>query len=528
MAQLALAGCGTPRIAAPAPATAAIDTLLTRAERSAYVESTRHTEVLAFMDAVAAAQARTVHLATIGRSGEGRTIPLAVWGAPAADSASVARTGGTRVLIFANIHGGEVDGKEAALMLLRCLARGDHAAWADSLVLLIAPIYNVDGNEAVGLDTRPLQNGPVGGAGRRTNAAGLDLNRDFVKADAPETRALIGAIRRYDPHVVIDLHTTNGTLMAYQLTYAPGLHPDTHPALDAEARNRLLPAVTAGAGRRGFRMWHYGNIPGAFGEPATVPRGWYSFDPRARFSTNYAGLRNRLGILAESYSYASFETRVQAQVVFVDEVLEYVYRHASRIRRLTEEADRASAVGTTMTVRAGFAASATQEVLLGTVDTLRHPATHAPLLAMREDVHRETMPAFVRFAATETVRAPAAYLVPQDLSEVVAALDRHGVRHDLTFVWGFERESFRVDSVRVAGREFQGRRGMELFGAWETVPAEAGEPPRLAAFHRVPVDQPLGRLVVTLLEPRSDDGATAWGLIPRGRVDGRFPILRVP
>ena len=527
---VAVAACGTPRPATRLE-THAIDTLLTRAERSVYTETSRYADVVAFLQAVSAhpsPSGRRVHLTSIGRTVEDRQIPLAVWGADGADSASVAGAGGTRVLLFANIHGGEVDGKEAAMELLRALARGEHAAWADSLVILVAPIYNADGNDAMGLDTRPLQNGPVGGAGRRANADGLDLNRDFVKADAPETRALIGAMHRYDPHVVLDLHTTNGSIMAYHLTYAPPLHPNTHPAIDREARSRYLAAATERAGRRGYRMWHYGNIPGAFGEPTTVPRGWYSFDPRPRYSTNYVGLRNRFGLLSESYSYASFETRIGAQAAFVEEIIDYTYRHATEVRRLTEAADQAVIVGERLAVRADFAAPAAHEVLLGEVDTLRHPVTGQPMLAMRDAVRPETMPAVVGFAASESERAPAAYFVPQDLTQVVAALDVHGIRHDLAFVWGFEREVFRVDSVRVAEREAQGRRGMEVYGEWVPVPAETGDPPRLAAFHRIPVDQPLGRLAFLLLEPRSDDGAVAWGLIPSERIGDTFPILRSP
>ena len=105
-------------------------------------------------------------------------------------------------------------------MLLRDLVSGPYAAWRSSLTLLIAPIYNADGNERMALDNRPYQLGPVGGMGTRRNAQGLDLNRDHMKLESPEARALVRAYTDYDPHVVIDLHTTNGTQHAYHLTYA--------------------------------------------------------------------------------------------------------------------------------------------------------------------------------------------------------------------------------------------------------------------------------------------------------------------
>ncbi len=145
----------------------------TRAERTNNRETSRYSEVVAFLEQVAAASPR-IHLATFGYSWEGRPLPLAVWGdVAAATPEAVLASGKTRVFIQANIHAGEVEGKEAMLMLLRGLARGEHAQWADSLVLLIAPIYNADGNERITLGNRPLQHGPVGGMGQRPNAQGV-------------------------------------------------------------------------------------------------------------------------------------------------------------------------------------------------------------------------------------------------------------------------------------------------------------------------------------------------------------------
>ena len=176
-----------------------------------------------------------------------------------------------RVLVVANIHAGEVAGKEAALTLVRDLADG-RVAGLDGVTVLVAPLYNADGNEAVAYDNRRLQLGRS--AGRREGVAwasarrdGLDLNRDLMKAAAPETRALLGVFNAYDPHVVLDLHTTNGTAMAYGLTYAPGLSPNTPAGLDAYAFDALLPGVTEDLrAQHGLETYHYGNVPGAFGE----------------------------------------------------------------------------------------------------------------------------------------------------------------------------------------------------------------------------------------------------------------------
>src|SRR6185436_9992299 len=165
--------------------------LRTRPERTGYRETSSYADVMEFVRRVSATAPRLLHPSTFGYTMEGRALPLVVVGRVRdASPAAVRASGKVRVFIQANIHAGEVEGKEATQMLLRALARGDHAAWFDSLVLLIAPIYNADGNERVKLTNRGPQNGPVGGTGQRANAQGLDLNRDHMKLESPEARSL--------------------------------------------------------------------------------------------------------------------------------------------------------------------------------------------------------------------------------------------------------------------------------------------------------------------------------------------------
>ena len=508
----------------------------TPAEASDYVQTASYDQTIQFLSWLT--NDHDFRVGMFGTTVEGREMPYVAWGAwdtpPTGflpDVKSVRQSGKTRVLVIGGIHSGEPAGKDAMLALLRDLAAGGHAQWADSLVLVVAPIYNADGNEKKAYGNRPLQLGPLGGMGVRANAQGLDLNRDFAKAASPEAQAMIRLIRDLDPHVVLDLHTTDGTPMGYHLTYAPGLHPDTPAAIDADLWDRWLPAVSDSLlARDDYATYHYGNVPGAFGEEATAPRGWYSFSAQPRFSTNYAGLRGRYAILSEAYSYASFRERVDVSRRFVEEVLDRVWAEASLVRARTAAADDQSAVGRRLAVRTTWAPLAEPvEVLLGRVDTLRHPVSGEPMLARRPVRVPETMPAFVRFEASETVTAPRAYVVhfgPHQAA-VRDLLRLHGVRYDTAFVWGTARERFVLDSLTVAERPFQGVRMQEAFGAWQPVPAETGPPPRLAPALVVPVAQPLGRLAAALLEPRSDDGVVAWGLVPLD-AGGSVPIERIP
>ena len=266
-------------LAGPAQAQPVDDaSLKTRAEATDFQETTRYKEVMDFTEVVANGS-ETIYRTVFGYTSEGRALPLVVVGDVAGAGAEAVRASGkTRVFVQANIHAGEVCGKEAMLMLLRALAAGQHAAWTDSLVLLIAPIYNADGNERISLTHRPGQNGPLGGMGQRPNAQGLDLNRDHMKMDSPEARSLVGLFNAYDPHVVVDLHTTNGTSHAYHLTYSPPLHPNTPRAIDAFLRENWLPAVTRRIKERyGWQYYYYGNIPW---RNSNAERGWYTFDHR--------------------------------------------------------------------------------------------------------------------------------------------------------------------------------------------------------------------------------------------------------
>ena len=498
---------------------------LTRAEATDFAETSRYADVVAFLEAVTAA-APALHLSTFGETNEGRALPLVVWGADGSSAEAVRAMDKTRVLVFANIHAGEVCGKEALQLLIRDLAHGQHAAWADSLVLLLAPIYNADGNERIALENRRGQLGPTGGMGQRPNAQGLDLNRDFMKLAAPESRALVGLMDAYDPHVVVDLHTTNGTIHAYHLTYAPPLNPNTPKTIDEELRDRWLPAVTEQIAREdGWAIYHYGNVPGAFGEPATAPRAWYTFDARPRFGTNYAGLRNRFGILSEAYSYATFQERIRATKRFVEEVVDYAHAHASRIRMLTGEADATSIVGDSLSLRATWdALPEPVEILLGEADTVYHPVTNAPMLQRRDTRIPETMPALIRFTPVERERVPVAYLVPPSLTEVVELLDGHGI-HYTRGTQPTPVQIFEIDSVTVTPREFQGRQARTVHGYYGTL--DDASPAEMLV---VPLDQPLGRLAFMLLEPRSDDGIVAWAALPEEHLQaGRtYPIRRIP
>ncbi|HET6361814.1 MAG TPA: M14 family metallopeptidase [Gemmatimonadota bacterium] len=495
------------------------DVLLTRAEATDYVETSTYDDVLTFLNAVQEANP-DIHVGSFGYSYEGRRLPLAVWGATAATAEAVRSTDKTRVLVMANIHAGEVEGKEAVLVLLREIAGGEHAAWGDSLVLLLAPIYNADGNERVRLDNRSDQLGPIGGMGQRPNAQGFDLNRDYMKLETPEARSLVRLFTEYDPHVTIDLHTTDGTYHGYHLTYSPPLHPGTAPGVASFARERWLPEVTAELAPQ-WSMWYYGNLPEFDGFEG--PRGWYTFSHQPRFGSNYEGLRNRIGLLSEAYSYLPFEERIAVTRDFVVASLDFATARASEIRGLTAAADAEDLAGGDLPVRAEHACGAEVEILMGEVTAERNPYTGERMLRRLPVQRPDRMLDCSSFRGTERSRVPAIWIVPADLEPAIDRLAAHGVRM-LTLVepQTIEADVFAITSSTQAEREFQKHRERTLEGRWEQSSEELP-----AGTVIVPSAQPLGRLAFYLLDPRSDDGLVAWNILDEA-LEGarRYPILR--
>ena len=235
--------------------------LKTTPEATAFKSTSTYDDVVRFMKAVDDASP-VIYSTTYGTTSEGRAMPMAVVGTGLKDgsAASVKATGKLRVHIQGNIHAGEVEGKESALVLLREFAAGQHADWLQSTVFLITPIFNADGNEKFALTNRPRQNGPINGMGTRQNAQGLNINRDFMKLDTPEGRAFAKLWVDYDPHVGIDLHTSNGSNHGYFLTYSPPLNPNTSDLIMKIQRDEWFPFITTNIkAKHGWDTFYYGN-----------------------------------------------------------------------------------------------------------------------------------------------------------------------------------------------------------------------------------------------------------------------------
>jgi hypothetical protein len=535
--------------------------LRTAAEASGFTSTSNYDEVVTFMKAVDDASP-IVFYTTYGTTTEGRAMPLAIVGTGLKDGSptAVKASGKLRVHIQANVHAGEVEGKESSLILLREFALGQHKDWLQSMVFLITPDYNADGNEKFSPTNRGTQNGPINGMGTRANAQDLNINRDYMKLDTPEAKAFVKLWNDYDPHIGFDLHTSDGSYHGYYLTYSPPLNPDTDPAILKLMTDEWFPFVTKEIkAKHGWDTFYYGNAstPGRRGAggfaggagrgrgrgdatdtapgappqrqacrnvppPEGVTREWGTFEPVPRFHNNYVGLRNRFGLLSEAYAYATFEDRIKATNYFLEAALDFANQNAARLKKTIADADRAKLDTAVLATSAKFRRGGMVDILMGEVEPVKNPVSGRDMCNRKDVVTHERMVDMMWFEPATTETAPASYYIPADATKAIALLKAHGVQMRAVTqpVKGLERFTI---AANTAAQNFEGHAMRKIEGSWQAAPD--AEAPRGA--WEVSTNQPLGRLAFYLIEPASDDGLVAWNDLDDQVKDAKtYPILR--
>jgi hypothetical protein len=494
------------------------DPLQTRPERTHFEETSRLDDITAFLSALAA-KSQLVRVQTFGTTEEGRPMPFVTLSNPAVSRPAERPASRPVVFLLANIHGGEVEGKEAVQVLMRRLTGGDLRPLLDRMVILIAPIYNIDGNEAIDVMNRTAQYGPIAGVGRRENVKGLDLNRDYMKLESAEARALAAAFTAWDPHLVVDLHTTNGSYHGYHLTQSIPLNLSLSAKILDYHRDTMMPAIMKSLeARHQFRSYYYGNFGRGNAAPGELRR-WNAFDHRPRAGQNYVGFRNRLTILSEAYSYLSFKRRIEVTERFVEEILGYVDGHRAEILALTKSLDddwmKRAEGSAEMPLGVEYELRPLPKpvpILVGEVKQEINPRNQRPMTVAIEDSYKpEMMQDYAYFAPTRTVPMARVYVLPGDASfqPIVDKLRQHGITvEETTAPFSTTVSSFVVEAVTRSPKPFQGHNEVKLKGQYVSEPSTIATGDRI-----VRLAQPLGLLAAYLLEPESDDGLTNWNFM---------------
>jgi hypothetical protein len=496
----------------------------TPAERDGYRTTPDYAETMAYLERLTAAHPDRLRLERFGSTGEGRDLWIAIASRDGVFDPNEIHASGRAILLVQNsIHAGEMDGKDACLGLLRDLLTDPKLAHRlDHVVLVVIPIYNADGHERRSPYGRINQNGPAT-FGWRANGTNLNLNRDYMKADAPETRAFLRLFHRWLPDFFVDDHVTDGADFQYDVTFVLDDTANVAPATAQWIRSRVTPELVRGVDATGHLAFPYGVFLRDDTDPA---QGLLHQENPPRFSTGRTILEGRPGLLVELHMLKDYRTRVTGNRAILDALLELLDREAAALIALNRAADQAAG-------QLGSCAARGEEFPLEIVRSgetapvafrgVRYSRSRSEVSgAMRlqyENAPWETTLTLETTKVGSTVVPPAGYIVPPAWTRVIDVLEAQGVAFRRTGAgWTGAVGRYRLGGMQWLQRPFEGRHPILRGGPVEADMGRFGEctlTVESATFGAgsavVPLDQRLSRVAIHWLEPSAPDSAVRWG-----------------
>jgi hypothetical protein len=427
------------------------------------------------------------------------------------------------VLALGGIHAGEIDGKDAITLVTQELLggrrtdaekAGDRARLQgvlDVVTVVFVPVYNVDGFARFGDNHRPNQRGPRQ-TGWRVDDLNLNLNRDWAKADAPETRALLGLLRRVDPVVVVDLHVTDGAKFEHDIAVI------VEPAADDGVTGPLVAPRNALSAELLRHLTSTGHLPLDF-----YPAFEVDDDPSsgiavgvtpARLTHGYAARRGRLGVLVETHAWRTYKERVFATADTLRGLLSFAKTAAADWVAAARATDALQGALPGHAVVVGWDSDPTLKTVFpfrGYAWTREPSAISGTLWTRYDETKKQTwsLPLWTKVKPKTTTTAPAAYAVEPAFAPAVRerlaahAIDFATVVRDTVV----PAAAWRATSTAFGSKPYEGRQTAKVQGEW----APAAATTLRAGTLVVPVAQPRGRLVVELFEPGAPEALVGWG-----------------
>ncbi len=482
----------------------------TFAEKTDYRETPRYAETVEFSRKLDAASDWIVYK-SFGKSGENRDLPLLVVSNDKTFTPDLARKRGKAVVfVQACIHAGESDGKYAGLALIRDIAiTKTRAELLKDVVIIFVPIYNVDGHERFGAYNRINQNGPVE-MGFRANATNLNLNRDYMKADAPETRRWLALWNEWKPDFFIDCHVTDGADFRYNLTYEYAHFQEVSPFIkswmDAHFDGKIVPNVE----KEGNLLTHYLEFNGR-----DVSEGIATFIAAPRFATGYAALRNRPGLLIETHMLKPYKSRVRGTY----DVLRYTIDEIGKSKSTLFEANK-NADAETIARGESYNPARNFPLRLEITDKsapfdfkgVEYRIEDSKVSGAKKIVYGSnplniTIPKFDEAKISVGVAPPLYYIIPPQWTEVIDVLQAHGIKYRRTAKpLTVEIESYRLSEPKWASNSFENHLPLSFKTA---IVKEIRTFPKDSVV--VSLSQETANVAIHLLEPSSSDSLAYWG-----------------
>lgn len=497
----------------------------TPAEKSNYQTTPDYAATMAYLNRVATAAPGQVKIEKFGETGEGRDLDIVIAAKDGAfDPAAIHAAHLPIVLVQNSIHAGEMDGKDSCLALLRDMViTKTQQHLLDNAVFVFIPIYNADGHEERSKYNRINQNGPEE-MGWRANATNLNLNRDYMKADAPETRAFLEMFHKWLPDFFVDDHVTDGADYQYDVTFSIDDGPNVYAPTAHWIDDTVTPFLTKSVDDNG----HLAAPTYITLNDDTDPAKGLAFnDNPPRFSTGYMILEDRPGMLVEMHMLKDYKTRVTGNYEILRALLALVNRDAAKLVQLNADADAdASHLGAhplsnvQFPLAVAWNGQTTPFLFRGYKYTRQLSEVSGGMwIQYSHEPWNVSLPLASGFKVAASTVPPAAYIIPRQWKQVIDVLAAHQVQMQRTTTdWTGSVETYHCSSMRWQGPPFEGRHPIFAgegadgqpgkFGSCEFVTATVTYQ---AGSVVVPLNQRLSKFAIEWLEPQAPDSALAWG-----------------
>ncbi len=491
-------------------------------EQTDYTRTADHMQMLEYISKLAWSS-EYMHIERLFISDLRRVAPLIILSNPRVITPEEAHeTGKTIVYIQGNIHPSEAEGKEAVLLLLRDIALGKHSHLLDKLIILLAPDFNPDGNEAWEVKNTSTFSGTPHIQSIRHNAMDADINRDAIKMETLNMQGLYeNVLNTWDPTLFLDLHSMGRVQHGYSILYAPSYTPTAYPSPREYTQYTMLPAIKEMAENEYGCMffthadYNWDKWPPEEWDPVA---GGYSVE--AKFIVNAVGLRNRLSILTETPGHVGFEKRIYASYVFAHCMLDYVYHHGDEVQKICSDADEATIQGILGKASSGELSNwvegeyTEQDQPCDLYAYPKRTEEYIPGTSIKQHWIGEGEPPLIRGVrdltkpmGTKSAQVPRGYVFYEELSGVAEKLLAHGVQvTQLDQPVTMEGYEFIIDQYEEIQKGWIRLYDMTIltggwFKAMKTYPA--------GSYH-VDMAQRLANVAFYCLEPEVGDGLAGW------------------
>ncbi|RYV02970.1 carboxypeptidase [Shewanella sp. OPT22] len=471
-------------------------------ELSGYIDSPSYQRTFEWLDRLVESSDKLKKV-SLGKSPQGRDIWMVIATQSGVSSPeTLKKNSKPTVLVQAGIHAGEIDGKDAGMMLLRDIVHGEKAELLKNANLLFVPIFNVDGHERADKHNRVNQRGPIS-MGWRTNANNLNLNRDYAKADTSEMQHMLKAINTWQPDLYIDVHVTDGIDYQYDVTYGYNLSVGLSPASFDWLENTYKPQIDAALSEQG-------HIPGSLVfamDKMDISKGMALWHASPRYSNGYGDARHLPTILIENHSLKPYKQRVLGTYIMLEQTLKTLASNGTKLKAAISKDKFAYPQRVTLNWKSeqqtkgwdfkGIEYSKEYSDISGT-EVVRWSGV--PKLY-------PNLPVIGRTQADVTINRPSAYYLPPQWQQVIERLSIHGIRMTrLEQPTTKTLQQYTFDKPKFADSSYEGH--LQVTATPTSTQQQVTLP---AGTVKIDTEQPLGNLAILLLEPQHSDSLFQWG-----------------